>query len=128
MFFEPESNLVTMFMPLCAILLEFWDSPLLSIFKLTNSGMKLNFFFYQRTWPCHIVALQCKIPTVLLTTDDTVCYRSLSGGNWRECGDVSVCTQGDWERHSRRGVESIQGHSLAAKLSNRGVARDDSES
>ena len=65
MFFEPESNLVTMFMPLCAILLEFWDSPLLSIFKLTNSGMKLNFFFYQRTWPCHIVALQCKISTVL---------------------------------------------------------------
>ena len=61
MFFEPESNLVTMFMPLCAILLEFWDSPLLSIFKLTNSGMKFHFFFNQRTYGRATILLLCNV-------------------------------------------------------------------
>ena len=47
-------------------------------FQADKFRYEVSFLFESaHIWPCyHIVALQCKIPTVVLTTNDTVCYRS----------------------------------------------------
>lgn len=54
-------------------------------------------------------------------------YVSLSFGRRDYEANAFACVRvgrlGDWERHARWEVESIQGHYLAAKLSCQGVAR-----